>query len=1381
MRTRSSKLAAEKAGQPPSPPQALPPATRGRKSGRTARQPSKKSLDTPVEEPTPTEDPKLVENQTASETEVSPVSPSIPKVLPSTRVEESQIPCDGASQLVDDKQIAEASSAVEPQSHEAFIPRTLIHFWANTSADISGNIRPAENPTSCFTVSESLAQEILALIARHPTKVSHLLTNNAASNALFSTPTSNKRKAEEDLDLSRPTQRARVTPPKRMLPSQTAVGRALLAERPKVKISRAKLQLLARMNENPHYDILGNLILVPTHDMFGHKINKVEKEIIPEKDDHDSELSDLEAEVGSQYEVNEEETLDVVGEDFALTQDDLESEELERQWEADVRRRAMINIYAPGEDPNEVPEERFYDVGDPRYEAPKVPEETIEIPQDAPPAIPSPRESETPRARRWGFGSLARSVSKFIPGFVAPENPTTEAAPQADRPVAGSTVGAFHVADNTTQMQDTRPQHTEAVNAPGSYPAGDSTTTTHDMLPQHPTMPSIEPTTPMLSTSGQRLRQRKRNALTEPRPKIRFEHSLQTPNSVKLPRKRLTNTKSFKSKEEVVARKELLIKRKAEKDWMAGEIKFLKENDAREAEEAEEARQRAAAENYSFRRKQKRKRRTSPSEIPNPPGCSYGMDLNYFYFSSDDDGEDNYVRNPKKRSKKIPFESDHEIVGDPSKARPYTGQYFSLSKSPDFQGGNIFVQTDATDAAVTKAAALDKVVEQRKVEEAAALEKAAADAAKAKVHSQSISPNSWNWEGTFSVPDPSDSDSDVTPEKQSTEVSTVKPTVKFDAVPATPVVKKKSVRFDLPSTTPTTEPPIRSNADSSTTSTMGSSAHFSAISAIPGIPTPKSSAVFGVGSSTPKSPAVIDAGSATPKQPNIFDAASTAPKPSAIFGAGSTTPKSPAVIDVGSATPKQPTIFDAASTAPKPSAIFSATAKQPTVFDTGSTTPKASASIDAGSTTSKPSTNFGATPKPPAVIDAGSATSKQSTIIDAGSTTPKSSPPAKTSDKWSQQPPPCPKPSRAALLVSDGAALALARAKALQFQPKTPSSLRASHRFSSSTVASDASPADNVSTPGSEARHDVDDSTVASDGEEYTHEVSISVESEDMGNEAEPDFIDDEDFYSEEEEHSFDSLFDEPADGQDEDGDEGSHLKDEDEGSHLKDGDEGSEESSSESSDEDEIFDKEGNAWVQDVGMKEYRLSKGKKGRRRGDSSEQGVQHTGGKVGQEATSSHTGTLKRKSTSSQNSRRVKGRHSDTDGASDSVSDDDTSLHSEHDSAVDIQDSKQKGSVELPPDYKLHGEDVSPRVRTVLAEIPDNQIQGDVFSEVSEGNQYVENGIVTQRVWDHVADSWDDESEAIAKARYQHNFREYQRIYGRPMRNQYGTVMTIDDSP
>lgn len=104
--------------------------------------------------------------------------------------------------------------------------------------------------------------------------------------------------------------------------------------------------------------------------------------------------------------------------------------------------------------------------------------------------------------------------------------------------------------------------------------------------------------------------------------------------------------------------------------------------------------------NATETQKKKRKRSPSPDVIPNPVGCSYGMDLDYFCYSSEDEDEAepavpqteprkadtlgktalrNLAQTERPASKKVRFDASPEDTPSKRRARatdPYNGAHF---------------------------------------------------------------------------------------------------------------------------------------------------------------------------------------------------------------------------------------------------------------------------------------------------------------------------------------------------------------------------------------------------------------------------------------------------------------------------------------------------------------------------------------------------------------------------------------------------------------------------------------------------------------------------------------------------------------------------------
>ena len=192
-------------------------------------------------------------------------------------------------------------------------------------------------------------------------------------------------------------------------------------------------------------------------------------------------------------------------------------------------------------------------------------------------------------------------------------------------------------------------------------------------------------------------------------------------------RRRQQLPKSYRSKEEI----------------QASRLRKAKQKSLLEAKAQEDRRQDIEMATTPGR---KRKRLESPDTIPNPPGCSYGLNLDYFGDSSSDEEENSNENDttPTKarpsKSRRLTMTDDPQLhlVGDPQKARPYTGVYFA-DETPSYHGGNVFGEVSASEDA------------RRNVQ----YPEPSSPPATPKP------PVITNLTGSFRVPDDSDSDSDL--------------------------------------------------------------------------------------------------------------------------------------------------------------------------------------------------------------------------------------------------------------------------------------------------------------------------------------------------------------------------------------------------------------------------------------------------------------------------------------------------------------------------------------------------------------------------------------------------------------------------------------------
>lgn len=331
---------------------------------------------------------------------------------------------------------------------------------------------------------------------------------------------------------------------------------------------------------------------------------------------------------------------------------------------------------------------------------------------------------QTPTVNPWGLNSLlnsARSVTRYLPRF------TSRLTAETGR--------------STTEMgrATTELSYAPVLEASDSAPYSNSNSNSN-------------------SNSTPQIQHHQNSAHTEPRDRTRSVAftGIQSNTDTKQHRRQRqpkTPRKSYKSKSDIQASRNTMSKRTSLQAQTAAATEEAAQTAAklRAREDAEMATKTGG----------KRKRLPSPDTIPNPPGCSYGMDLDYFGYDStdEDEDEDKEEITPTKgrpnKSRRLSKPGDRtERSGDPKKARPYTGAYFPNS-SPTYQGGNVFDEVSSTEKARAQAAA-QKLVDTPRYE---GLMRQARQMQQ-RPHPSSPKIEITNLEGTFSVPDPSSSDSD---------------------------------------------------------------------------------------------------------------------------------------------------------------------------------------------------------------------------------------------------------------------------------------------------------------------------------------------------------------------------------------------------------------------------------------------------------------------------------------------------------------------------------------------------------------------------------------------------------------------------------------------
>ena len=287
-------------------------------------------------------------------------------------------------------------------------------------------------------------------------------------------------------------------------------------------------------------------------------------------------------------------------------------------------------------------------------------------------------------------------------------------------------------------------------------------------------------------------------------PKVSLPAVPVSPNVMKDRRHRSKNLssrskKSFRTKDDV----QISRTKQAERASIRAQVKAAKEVEFRIAKDAEALKEAQQKAEMATTPGQKRKRVPSPDTIPNPKGCSYGMDLDYFGYDSSDEDEEP-ITTPSKQPNKIrrtggPEEPTRSrVIGDPKRAQPYVGVYFGNSR-PEYHGGNVFEEARATDEAKRRAEALknaptiprSRVFAKEDRERKEREEKGWWPAPPATPRSWDVPPlTPIHATGKFRVPSPTDSDSDL--ETSGIEVS---PEVKN---PVSPKRASKSSRENDP-------------------------------------------------------------------------------------------------------------------------------------------------------------------------------------------------------------------------------------------------------------------------------------------------------------------------------------------------------------------------------------------------------------------------------------------------------------------------------------------------------------------------------------------------------------------------------------------------------
>ena len=635
------------------------------------------------------------------------------------------------------------SPSLAPTTRVPAVPQTRLHLWVDAAPEDLAATEPSNAPSLALAIPSSLVPQILALIAQSPATTRNKLTKSIDPTSDSSSPL--KRKLPDDAETSQPARRLRfgdqdhtTTPAKTSRTSRQVLSESNGQPKSALRATnifkrRTKLKKLDRYDSKGNIQLGGFIEVTDDSDNEGFPFSPPLKENKPVAY-HYASLEGTMTKNNPYADllrpsVHEPEPLEDPIFDLAATEREDQAKrvrELERQREQEREQDREHELASA----------------------------TAQREGQGAPGVPL--EPATPHPRNWGFGSIlnsARSVTKFIPLLGA-------------RPIVAAAQGTKDA--NRGVCPTATPAQASAIIAPQTEP----------QPRMHSTESGNAPATELLRSS-----------------------------------KRPSTTKgALKSKQQVSDER----KRRAERQFIREQIAFVEEEDARKAQEAkdqEDQRRQAVRNSQPMKHERrkireaairqatidqatapggKRKRQPSPDAIPNPPGVSYGMDLDYFGCSSSDEEEEQTTPTKQPLRKKCRTESESTpdtIVGDPHRARPYTGVYFADS-SEKYHGGNIFGErassadaaskaadakpaatgstpNESAKAAAARAAVMGPVKEGVKVTEAELMARGYLDnASRIQIPGPPPKPNRT---GTFTVPDPSDSDSD--PEDTEPEIA----------------------------------------------------------------------------------------------------------------------------------------------------------------------------------------------------------------------------------------------------------------------------------------------------------------------------------------------------------------------------------------------------------------------------------------------------------------------------------------------------------------------------------------------------------------------------------------------------------------------------------
>ena len=319
-------------------------------------------------------------------------------------------------------------------------------------------------------------------------------------------------------------------------------------------------------------------------------------------------------------------------------------------------------------------------------------------------SVPEIRLPETPRnTRRWGLGSLMGSVSRFVPTISTfRRTPASQMQLSTSENVSHSDNQGIESSSAPTAAAVVAPNPVDVTIALTPAPA------TVPVLQDH-AVRTIRPTGPMprwnafAPKPGQTIGHRNpntpsthrqfvgNNAQTEPR--VRNDPTIELDAQANVNSQGSSAIDIFRERKRAKEARKIELQN-AKRQFLNSQQKLIDDEVARKVKEALEEHQRLRTEaEKATVPGTKRKRLPSPDVIPNPPGSSYGMHLDYFGSDSsgdelgDDEVTTEQIESPSTRPmKRARMSSESQtspsdrVIGDPHRPAPYTGKMFADPK-----------------------------------------------------------------------------------------------------------------------------------------------------------------------------------------------------------------------------------------------------------------------------------------------------------------------------------------------------------------------------------------------------------------------------------------------------------------------------------------------------------------------------------------------------------------------------------------------------------------------------------------------------------------------------------------------------------------------------